>query len=559
MNRRTKKRKLQTIEEVEIKIEERLEESKPIIAVDENENFRFFNLDYFDILKMILNNIRIPDIKNVALVNKKFYQILSSLRKNKTYLYIRNLKNDDLPGLLKTKRQFNEIFFYGNQDPQHVTQILKTFGKDLQILKFAKSNLNFFEVQNKSQSPASLSDWLCQTRNITELDLINIKIENSPNDDRLRILLKSLAKLRCYDSFLNVIVSPSLVKLELQVIDTIDFQKLNNIQEFLDISFRLKHFDLRVFCNIDDKEVQNVSLKLDHIKLDKLIIREFRFNPRHVADILNKQKNLMHLHLEDGTLSNDDSDAQYLRQLQIVFDQILDLKQLNKLTIEMPSVDFLIRLQNLPNLKRLSIINFPQIDLKFLKEISNSKLEKFCIENIEFGKKSIEKNDVEFLHGIIKNVKTLKIDTTPLNIVKLLLNEIPNLKVLKMIRNSEIAKKCKQMSGENVELPITNLEKIICDTEDFKMRILPIIRSSPQLMHVKIYWDNKNTPFMEMVFDILESCSDIKLIEFVHGALFVKEDIFPSYKTHLSFSCKNMNFERIVLRKEAKVIYRRVN
>jgi hypothetical protein len=495
------------------------------------------------------NNLRLNEEQDLRVRSQSKKSAFKLRKINNAHITLQ-LQPDTLQPLLHTKRKFDEIFFYGNQSPQDVSAILNQFGQQLRIIKFAKNDLKFIKI-----SWDDLVDFLSVAPNVTELDLTSIEIKNVVKTESVSVMFENLKKLKCYDTALYQITAPVLERVEIQVIEGLSDDILQCINNFVQINQNIVHFTLRVFCD-DDPEIQSVPLKLSHLHLHTLALREFRFDPEDVAKILSEQKDLVKLHLEDGSLTNED--CAYSRQLIPVFEEILGMKKLDKLVIELPTVAFLMMLLIMPNLKRLSITNIAQRDLRLLGSVKNSHLEKLCIENIEFGKEAMEESDVHVMRGLLRGLTTLKIDTTPLNVMKVLLTELEKLKTLKVIRNQQIAKKFKQMRGENVELPTTNLEKIICDSEDFKLRILPIIKVSPRLAHVKMYWDNKNTSFIGIAFSIIRACHNIKIIEFFHSATFVKENMLQPDEMHYTFAYNERKFEVTILRKEAKITCRKV-
>jgi len=172
-----------------------------------------------------------------------------------------------------------------------------------------------------------------------------------------------LRVLKCSDDFLNILNAPNIEEVKIFTLDNFNETSLNNINKFLQISHSIKKLSFIVHCG-DDADVKNINFKLDHLKLTHLKITNFRCNLRSILKMLENQKHLVKLHLEDGEINRDD--YSWSDNLSPVFDEILSFKYLNKLIIELPSEDFLHKLANLPNLKRLSI------RIITVEELSNS-------------------------------------------------------------------------------------------------------------------------------------------------------------------------------------------
>lgn len=116
----------------------------------------------------------------------------------------------------------------------------------------------------------------------------------------------------------------------------------------------------------------------------------------------------------------------------------------------------------------------------------------------------------------------------------------------------------KKVYNEAITLPASNLERIACRYEDYKLRILPLIQASPHLISVKVYWDNKHTPFMQIIFEILFACRKVQLIEFNFDGVFVKAN-FISFKNNFNFSYNNREYEVLIVRKKGKIICKKLS
>lgn len=104
----------------------------------------------------------------------------------------------------------------------------------------------------------------------------------------------------------------------------------------------------------------------------------------------------------------------------------------------------------------------------------------------------------------------------------------------------------------------SSLERITCQYEDFKLRILPLVQVAPKLKHIKVYWDNKNTPFMQIIFEVIIACPEIELIEFPFSGVYVKPNVL-SFENHFYFSYNTRNYEATIIRKKGKIICKKVN
>lgn len=117
----------------------------------------------------------------------------------------------------------------------------------------------------------------------------------------------------------------------------------------------------------------------------------------------------------------------------------------------------------------------------------------------------------------------------------------------------------KKAFSENVEMHKSNLEKITCRHEDYKLRVLPLISAaSATLKEVKVFWDNKHTPFMQIMFEILIACPLIDTIKFIFDGVYVKTNVI-SFKSNFDFSYNNRCYEVLISRKKGKIICKKCN
>ena len=106
------------------------------------------------------------------------------------------------------------------------------------------------------------------------------------------------------------------------------------------------------------------------------------------------------------------------------------------------------------------------------------------------------------------------------------------------------------------ELRETNLEKIIFEVED-KSRIFPIIKRSPQVTHIKIYWTEKKTLHMSIIFDIIMNSKSVRIIEFVHRGNVFKPEVMP-FESGFNFAYNGRNFEISLDKRCGKIICRKI-
>lgn len=447
--------------------------------------------------------------------------------------------------MLKTRRKFDEIYFYGNQNLSLVNEILKKFGKTTEIITFAKSNLTFMKLTHED-----FQTWTTYMPELTELNTLNIETSQIAKSSN-RISLPKLKKLKCYDSFLNFITAENLDDIQISTTDMITPIVLDNVNTFLELHHKITKFAYNLYCG-NENEIQKPAFNLDHLKLIHFKLIHFRYDPKVTARIISRQKNLIKLHLEDKSFTADDYSDYYARRMNILFDEILSLKHLKKLAVELPTGDFLIRIQNMPNLKILNLCDIPFDIIKSLNVCENDKLEKLCLEAIDFGKKPVNVECVQILGKSMINLTKFQLDVAPLNVLKTIIVELKNLKTLKILHNPEVSRKKKIMMAENVELPQTNLETIICEVDDLKLRILPIIKVSPGLQKLKIYWKKKDISIMTHIFDCIMACENIRIIEFAFEDVFLSENTLP-FRDNFNFSYKFQHYEIIICKKSGKI------
>jgi hypothetical protein len=116
----------------------------------------------------------------------------------------------------------------------------------------------------------------------------------------------------------------------------------------------------------------------------------------------------------------------------------------------------------------------------------------------------------------------------------------------------------KKAFSETININESNLERITCKYEDYKLRVLPLIQVSPKLKNVKIYWDNKNAPFMQIIFEILMACPQIDQIDFFFDGVYIKANVI-SFSNSFYFSYNNKEFELLISRKKGKIICKKVS
>lgn len=427
---------------------------------------------------------------------------------------------------------------------ENIREILEKNTEKVRKLTFGKNDLKFIK-----SSKLELILWLNNFQNSLQvLNTFGIDMEETLTNEL--VTLPNLKKLCCRDTLLTVLDTQKLEDIRLFTTDHLKTKNLENINNFLIRHHSIKKFSFRVFCG-EDIDIQNVDFKLDHLKLEHFILAEFRFNPTAVLKILECQNDLVKLHLEDGYLSSEDV-KWTATKFEPIFNRILKLKKLEKLVIEMPTINFVRKLKSLPNLKRLYLNAISMDVLAEFLSIEFPNLKKLCLEGVDFGKKSLRKEDIWLLSRNFKNLQTFKFDTVSMSVIDCILRNMENLKNIKILRNMELIRKMKSFNNENIKLSQCSLQKIVCEHEDFRIRILPIIKVSPQLRHVTIYWNNKQTAFMTTIFDILEYCNEIKLIEFKSNGIFVKDDSVM-FRSHFSFSYNCKNYQLLICRKNGKI------
>jgi hypothetical protein len=497
-----------------------------------------------NILYKILGYLPICDQRNLTLVNQYFHSKISQLLKDRTYLYISKQKEPNVNEIQIIRRQFSEIFFHGNLDKNTIEEVLKKFGHSAKKIQFGKNDLKFIKI-----SPLDMISWLRNIQETIHLNTLNIEMDGNITTSE-RVTLLQLKKLRCCDIFLSVLDTPNLEDIEIFSMDRLKKQNLDNINNFLVRHFSIRKFSFRIFCG-EDIDIQHIDFQLNHLNLTHLKLSEFRYNPESVVNILQNQKNLFKFHLEDGYLTQED--IIWSQQYEPIFHEILHLKQLNKLVVEIPSIKLVRNLRRMTHLKRL---HMNAITLDILSEFLRTEyphLRKLCLEGIDFGTRGLKKEDIWLLSQNFKNLTHLKFDSVPLSVIDCMLTNMENLKVIKIMRSAKLSSKMKSLKDDNLQITESRLEKIICEQEDFKTRILPIIKISPKLREVKIYWNNKQTPIMTIIFDILEKCLQIDRIEFKYNGLYAKDDAIL-FSSHFNFSLNNRNYQIMICRKTGKIL-----
>lgn len=115
----------------------------------------------------------------------------------------------------------------------------------------------------------------------------------------------------------------------------------------------------------------------------------------------------------------------------------------------------------------------------------------------------------------------------------------------------------KKAFSESVIMQESTLERITFRYEDYKLRILPLIQVAPKLTFVKIFWDNKNTPFMQIIFEIIMACPRINLFEFCFDGVYVKANVIGFSKSFY-FSFNDKYYELTLNRKKGKIICKKL-
>jgi len=427
-----------------------------------------------------------------------------------------------------------------------IEQVLKRFGNSAKKIYFGKNDLKFIKI-----SPLDMTSWLRNIQGtIIHLNSLNIELDGKIAATTERVTMLQLKKLKCCDTFLTVLDAPNVEDIQIFSTDRLSKENLEIINNFLIGHYSIRKFSFRLFCG-EDTDIQHIDFQLNHLKLTHLNFAEFRYDPKSVVNILQHQKNLFKFHLEDGFLTQED--IIWSEQFEPIFNVIPLLKQLNKLVIEIPSIKLVRNLKKMTHLKRL---HMNAITLDVLTEFLQTDyphLRKLCLEGIDFGTKGLKNEDVWLLSRNFKNLTHLKFDSVPLSVIDCMLRNMENLKVMKIIRNLKLLRKMKSSRDDNLKITESRLEKIICEQEDFSSRILPIIKISPKLRQVKIYWNNKHTPIMTIIFDILEKCLQIELIEFKYSGLYAKDDVIP-FSSHFCFSLNSRNYQAMICRKTGKIL-----
>lgn len=388
-----------------------------------------------DSFEEIARHLRKSDVKNIFLLNSEFYDKMSFHLRDLTYLYIHQ---EDCYEVLKTARQFNEIFFHGNQEEKGVGEILKKIGGNLKILSFGKCDLNFMKV-----SPLQITTWLNYASNITKLNTVNIHLTKMDLNCE-KSLLENLIKLKCDDSILSFIKSPKLEKLKVFTTDNLTEKKRVLMNNFFENHHNIKYISYTIY-NSDDPETQRCEFNLCHLKLTHMRFCEFRYDINAVINIIKDQKNLIDLKLEDGaynTESFEDSTRVSIMH-QNLYPEILKLEFLQKLYIEMPSDEMMHQIPlYFEHLKTLKICSITTEMLETFQLIRNDKIEKLCIENLEHGKKHLLVDNIKKLSRSYPNLTSFKADTLPPAVMNAIVTCMKKLKKLKIIRNEYLRKCC---------------------------------------------------------------------------------------------------------------------
>lgn len=374
----------------------------------------------------ILNYTRKSDIKNVYQLNWSIYKEISFLRRKNTYLYID--PGQKVKDVLSTQRGFNEIFFHGKHHQNDIDEVLKKFGKKLSMLGFGKCDLNFLSV-----TTTVFNTWLNYASNLTQLNTANINLKGSAESKI--VLLKCLTKLRCDDNMLSIIYAPKLEKLKMYSTEALTKVKLDAINDFLSRHHLIKYFCFTLF-NGEDTDVQNCKFAISHLRLKTLRLLEFRYDIDAVIEIIRSQKGLIELRLEDGAYSESFEDSTRVSSFSPLFTEMLQLKKLQNLYIEMPSVEMMRSIPlYLNNLTVLKICSITKEMLNTFQHIRNDYIQKLCIENLEHGRKHLEENHIINLAKSYPNLISFKTDTLPPSVINCISVHMSKLKKLKIIRN----------------------------------------------------------------------------------------------------------------------------
>jgi hypothetical protein len=420
-------------------------------------------------------------------------------------------------------------------------------GDQIDKLIFGKTDYNFIKL---SHDDLSLMLQSC-ANNLIKLSTINLEMKQS-NSTQPGTVMKELKKLKTDYSFLNFITAPNLEVLELFTMSVMDADKMKCINDFLLQTARLKKFYLEIFCDTDP-QVQNTSLQISHLEeLTHLGLIGFRYEPRAVAQIIKEHPNLYKLILEDGSWSVEDSS--YQRHLKPIFDEIIKLEKLNKLNIEMPTVEFLNRTRYMNNLSRLYINAISTSTLREFIAHGNKNLTKLGIEGIEFGKKWLLIEDVTQIGLKFPNITCFKFDTVPHIVLNAIFENMKNLTSIRIFRNPAALKK-RKAEDKNFHLCETKLQSIVCEQEDFYVTVLKILKSSPQLKEFKMFYSDKNTSFLAYAGTIAMLNPKIETIKFKYNSkIFVRFD-FSNVIKNGRVSFFDQHFEVLVCKKKGKVTF----
>lgn len=451
--------------------------------------------------------------------------------------------NEDQIAGETVKKLFHEIVFHGLIGNENIAKILENHQENAAKITFAKNDLKFIKADQ-----SEVTQWLGHfTESLVSLNTLNLEVAIDKSD--ARVTLENLKKLSCGDDFLSVVNAPNLVDLRVSSRDELSKRNLENINKFLERHHSIKKFSYIIYCGTDEN-VQNVDFDLAHLELTEFILTDFRYDPNVVLKILQNQKSLKKLRLEDGYFSSED--IIWARNFKPIFKEINTMKYLDKLVIEMPTIKFLRNLRDIKSLRRLQINAITSDDLEEFLKMAFPNLVKLALEGISFGKKPLTEANVWKLGENFKSLQCLKFDVAPVQIVDCLVRHLPQLKTVKIYHNKGIVKKIRLNQEENFKFSTTRLEKIICEIEDFKLRIMPILKASPNLLYLKIYWHLKTTPIMSVIFEILMECPRIREIEFKYNGVFAKDDAIP-FKSSFNFSFNYRNYQLLICKKTGKI------
>jgi hypothetical protein len=301
------------------------------------------------------------------------------------------------------------------------------------MLSFGKNDLTFLKVPS-----SEVLSWLNCCTSLTKLNTINLELTNIATNEV--VTLVSLKKMRCDDSILSLIHAPNLEKLKVFTTETLTNKKLQEMNKFYKRHHAIKYLAYTIYTG-EDTDIQDCAFDLSHLRLTNLRFMEFRFNLNNVIEIIRNQPDLIEIRLEDGSLSESSEDMARVASFKPLFDEILKLKKLEKLYIEMPSDEMMIHIPvYLKNLKVLKVCSITEEMLDTFKLIPNHNIVKLCIENLEHGKKHLTADHIKHLAKSYPNLESFKADTLPPAVLNAISINMKNLKKLKIIRNEYLRK-----------------------------------------------------------------------------------------------------------------------